>query len=580
MTPGKVATGTGTAGTGTAGGRLLRLMPGLTLWLLAVPVLAGFAGTLAPAFGFDPLSGTGPGLAAFTTLAQWPGLRAAAWLSVTSGVGSTLLALLISLGVVATLIGRPGFATVQRLLSPLLSVPHAAAALGLAFLIAPSGWTARALSPWATGWMQPPDLLILNDPAGLALTLGLVAKETPFLLLMILAALPQTDARQRMTVAASLGYGRLAGFALTVLPALYAQLRLPVYAVLAYAMTAVEMAMILGPTLPPSLSVQVVTWATEPNLAHRGTAAAAALLQVVLVVGVLGLWRMGEMGVRRLVRHAARSGWRAARVDATLQPVLLGLALTPALALAAGLAGLSVWSVAGLWSFPDAWPEDLTLATWTRAAPGLWQASITSLTLALTATLAALVLALACLEAEHRFGLNPQAWVLWLLYLPLIVPQVAFLPGLQMLALSTGAIGGWAAVAAVHGVFVLPYVFLSVSAPYRAWDDRIAVQGAALGASAARVFWRLRLPMLLTPVLTAAAVGMAVSVGQYLPTLLIGGGRVETLTTEAVALSSGGNRRVIGAYALLQMALPAIAFGIALALPRLIYAKRRGMGVV
>ena len=166
---------------------------------------------------------------------------------------------------------------------------------------------------------------------------------------------------------------------------------------------------------------------------------------------------------------------------------------------------------------------------------------------------------------------------MWLLYLPLIVPQVAFLPGLQMLALATGAEGGWGAVAAVHGVFVLPYVFLSLSAPWRALDGRVAVQGAALGASDARVFWRLRLPMLLTPVLTAAAVGMAVSVGQYLPTLLIGGGRVETLTTEAVALSSSGNRRVIGAYALLQMVLPAAGFAVALALPRLVYANRRGM---
>ena len=47
---------------------------------------------------------------------------------------------------------------------------------------------ARGLSPWATGWQDPPDLLILNDPMRLSLTLGLVAKEVPFLLLMALAA--------------------------------------------------------------------------------------------------------------------------------------------------------------------------------------------------------------------------------------------------------------------------------------------------------------------------------------------------------------------------------------------------------
>jgi putative thiamine transport system permease protein len=98
-----------------------------------------------------------------------------------------------------------------------------------------------------------------------------------------------------------------------------------------------------------------------------------------------------------------------------------------------------------------------------------------------------------------------------------------------------------------------------------------------MGTPPARIFWHLRLPMLLAPMLTALAVGVAVSVGQYLPTLMLGGGRVETLTTEAVALSSGGNRRLIGATALLQMALPALGFALALIVPRLIFRNRRAM---
>ena len=59
--------------------------------------------------------------------------------------------------------------------------------------------------------------------------------------------------------------------------------------------------------------------------------------------------------------------------------------------------------------------------------------------------------------------------------------------------------------------------------------------------------------------------------------LLIGGGRVETLTTEAVALSSGGNRRLIGAYAMLQLLLPALAFATALLLPAVVWRNRRLM---
>ena len=130
---------------------------------------------------------------------------------------------------------------------------------------------------------------------------------------------------------------------------------------------------------------------------------------------------------------------------------------------------------------------------------------------------------------------------------------------------------------AAHTVFVLPYVFLSLGDPYRRLDGRYARVAMALGASDNRSFWRVRLPLLLTPVLTAAAVGIAVSVGQYLPTLLIGAGRVQTLTTEAVALAAGGNRRVIGIYALLQTGAVILGFGLALIVPRLIWARRRDM---
>jgi putative thiamine transport system permease protein len=553
-------------------GGLLRQAPALTLALLTLPVVAGVAGTVVPAFAND--------MVGWRAFAAWPGLTRALWLSLSTGFAATALSLGIVLLLVASLYGTRAFRALQQVLAPLLSVPHAAAALGLAFLIAPSGWLARLASPMLTGWDVPPDLLTLKDPLGLALTLGLVTKEVPFLLLMALAALPQTDAARRLMVAQSLGAGRTVGFALVVLPALYRQMRLPVYAVLAYAMTSVEMAMILGPTLPHTLSVQVVIWMADPTLAHHATAAAGALVQLGAVVAAILMWRVLEHAVKAALIGVTVSGARGMGADTVSRAIALVSGVLVAGTLILGLGGLALWSVAGLWSFPNAFPETLTLRTWARAGPDLAQTGAHTLLIAAVATIAALILVLACLEAEHRFALTPGARALWMLYLPLVVPQVAFLPGLQMLALHLGFDGTALAVSAAHLVFVLPYVFLSLAPPYRAWDGRVAIAGAALGAAPSRVFWRLRLPMLLRPVLTAAAIGMAVSIGQYLPTLLIGGGRVETLTTEAVALSSGGNRRLIGAYGLLQMLLPALFFGLALLVPALTFRNRRGMGAV
>src|SRR4029077_4681362 len=112
-----------------------------------------------------------------------------------------------------------------------------------------------------------------------------------------------------------------------------------------------------------------------------------------------------------------------------------------------------------------------------------------------------------------------------------------------------------------------PYLFLSLSDPWRALDPRYARSAAGLGASPARVFFRVKLPLLMKPILVACAVAFAVSVGQYLPTLFAGNGRVATLTTEAVTPASGADRRVIGAYALAQALLPMLAWLAAAALP-------------
>ena len=560
----------------TAGrGGLLRLAPRATLLLLSAPVLAGLAGTIAPAFREGDPFGHG----AFAALADWPGLERAIWLSLGTGLVATAISLAITLLVVATLADTALFVALRRLLSPLLAIPHAAAALGLAFVISPSGWVARAFSPWATGWTSPPDLLILNDPWGATLTLGLITKEVPFLLLMTLASLPQTDAQRRMAVAASLGYGRVSGFVFAVLPSLYQQLRLPVYAVLAYAMTSVEMAMILGPTLPPTLSVQITHWMTDPGMSHRGTAAAAALVQLVVVVAALLIWHLAERGGRFAVLRAAGSGQRLVSLDPMLRALAASGGLAVAGMLIAGLIGLAVWSFAGIWQFPAVMPESLSMESWMKSGPDLRSTVGVTATIALLATAAALGLVLACLEAEQRFGISADQRALWLLYLPLIVPQIAFVPGLQVLALGVGADSNLLSVAAAHLVFVLPYVFLSLGPAYRAWDGQLALAAAALGAAPAGVFWRLRLPMLAAPVLTAVAVGLSVSVGQYLPSLLIGGGRVETLTTEAVAVASGGNRRVIGAYGLMQMLLPFLGFAVALAVPRWLFRNRAGMRV-
>ncbi|MDX1654757.1 MAG: ABC transporter permease subunit [Candidatus Competibacteraceae bacterium] len=557
----------------------LALFPPLTLVLLLGPVVAGLVGTLLPAFGWLPALGRSEfALEPWQRLLEAPGLATSLRLSLTTGLAATLLSLGLVVGFCAAWHGTPWFIRIQRLLSPLLAVPHVAVAFGLAFLLAPSGWLLRLLSPWATGFQRPPDWLLINDPWGLALVAGLVVKEVPFLLLMTLAALSQADAARTRTVARTLGYGPTVGWLKAVLPRIYPQIRLPVLAVLAYSLSVVDMALVLGPSTPPPLAVQLLRWLNDPDLSLRTVACAGALLQLGLVAAMILLWWAGERLVGRLGRAWVQAGGRG-RGD---RPVRVALAVAVMLCCALvllGLTGMAIWSVADFWRYPDALPGSFSLYHWQRYLPGAALPALNTVTVGVGAALVAGALTLGCLEHEARRGRSMSNRALWLLYLPLLMPQVAFLFGIQVLLVALDLDGRWAALLWTHLVFVLPYVFLSLADPYRAWDERYARIGRCLGAGPQRVWWQIKLPMLLRPLLIALAVGFAVSVDQYLPTLFAGAGRFPTLTTEALALSAGGDRRLIGVYVLLQMLLPLLAFTLAMVLPAWVFRRRRGLQV-
>ncbi|BCH20465.1 ABC transporter permease [Mesorhizobium sp. L-8-3] len=558
---------------------LTRLGPPLAIALLAGPILAGLAGTLLPALGYLPsLGGTRLTSDHAARLFAAPGILTSVMLSLASGLVTTAISVLVVMLFVAAWAGTRAFARVRHLISPLLSVPHAAAAFGLAFLIAPSGMISRLISPELTGWSRPPDLLVVNDPFGLSMMAGLAVKEIPFLLLIALAALPQLDVARTRALAGTLGYGHIAGFLFGLWPSLYRQMRLAVFAVIAFATSVVDVAAILGPTAPPPLAVRLLGWMNDPDLDMRFVASAGAVLQLALTGTALLAW----VGLERLgaaIRDRAALAGLRLRHDAWLCRVALFAMLVPAVVISGGLAVLCLWSVAGLWQFPDALPESFTMAGWAKSLPRIAAPLATTLLVAFAATLTAVLLAILCLVRELETGRTGGRLALVLIYLPLIVPQVAFLFGLQLLFAFSGAVAGLSALVFAHLIFVLPYVFLSLSDPWRAYDRRYDAVAAGLGKSRRTTLFHVRLPMLLPAVLTAAAVGFAVSVGQYLPTVLIGAGRLETITTEAVALASGGNRRVIGVYAFFQMMLPALGFLVATAVPALIFRRRRALRV-
>ena len=544
--------------------------PALLLTLAALPL--GWSLWAAVQAGLDP--------AGWTALWQDPQTLRALAMSLWTG----LLASALSTAAAAWLLCRifsalPDATVSTRLaggLAPLLALPHVALAIGLVALLAPSGWLLRLLSPWATGFSAPPPWPTTQDPWGLGLVAVLVLKETPFLLWAALAQLQRPEVglqlQQQLRLAQTLGYSARSAWWRVAWPQLWPRLWGPLLAVLAYNLTVVDVALVIGPGTPPTLAVLAWQWLQDADPATNAQGAAAAWLLAAAMALAAGLawgstrnplWRRrrtrGPSALRAAGQHVPRTITTIALRPTTHQPLalLLGIYLTVGLALGLG-------SVTGSWPFPQLLPETWSLAAWQSVLASSGTLWVTT-GLALASSLSALLWAVAWLElAPHSWQAKAQA----LLYLPLALPSVLWALGLHQLALAWGLDGQASGLWLAHTLACLPYVLLSLQGPYTGFDARLAQLAATLGRSRWAFLWQVKWPMLRAALTASLAVGFAVSVAQYLPTLYVGAGRFNTVSTEAVTLASGGQRSLTAAYAGLQWLLPVLMFALTARLGR------------
>ncbi len=206
---------------------------------------------------------------------------------------------------------------------------------------------------------------------------------------------------------------------------------------LVYGIGNVELALVLGPSTPPLLPVLVLDLLSHPDLALRLDGSAAALLLIAAIGIGYGCFSVGMALIGRLFRRwqllGPTPGITAAleRLGGAATWLLLVLLLLT-------LAMLGLWSLAGPWRFPDPLPETFRPDLWRQRGFMLLGHAGATLLIAAVTSVAALALVLFWLEATGRR--RPPAW----LWLPLVLPQIAFLFGLQVLTLALGLTPGLA----------------------------------------------------------------------------------------------------------------------------------------
>lgn len=494
----------------------------LAMTVIYLPILPAGTVLFAPAFSVTN----------WQRLLNDPQLPQAAVATLVSTLIATLGALFIALSLVALFWPGTRWRRLSTRLPWLLAIPHVAFATSALLLFAEGGLFYQVCTV-----CSPP-----FDRYGVGLGLTLAVKESAFVLWAIYAVLPEKGLAQQKIVLQTFGYGRFQTLSWLILPAIAPVLGAVMLAVLAWSLSVVDVAIVLGPGNPPTLAVLAWQWLSQGDAQQqvKGTLLCLVLLLLLAALAALGygLWKV----------------WRRAIPDLSGTRRRLHLVL-PERAFSGFLPACGLLCAAVL----------LMLAQRDDVGP-----VGTSLSFGLLSSLIALIVIFLWLEWGPQRG---AAWV----WLPLALPALPLVTGQYAIALHLGLDGGFIAVLWSHLLWVLPWMLLVLQPAWRRIDPRLILTARTLGWRRAKIFCLLKCPLLVRPALLAFATGFSVSMAQYMPTLWLGAGRFATLTTETVALSSGGSIPVLANRALGLLLVTGVVFGLAALLSRLAGHYRQGL---
>lgn len=529
-----------------------------------LPTIPGLLGVAASSMSYiPPLGMVQPSLSGFAQVFEWQGIFKSVGLTVVTSLLSTIFTCIVTYSIIQRFWGQRAWQRVEWCLSPLMSMPHVAYAIGFAFLFAPTGLGVRAFFQLfgidLNGAGEDGFATLVQDPLGLGLTLMLTLKEVPFLLLMSIPVLKQLEIDKAEKVCLSLGYQRHEFWWKCMFSQWLIKMRFPLLAVLAYGISVVDVALILGPTNPPTFAVLVWQWFNDPDLTLLPRASAGAMLLFLLAGFMIGVVRLIEWLVTKRLRQWQISGRAGLKLPgATLLSIIITVSgsMIPLMA---------IWSVAQRWRFPDCLPSRYSTRFWEYEWSGIISTVEQSLTLALISANCALLFAIIAHEYRVKYRWQVPGY---LIAVPMLIPQLSILFGFQTITLVVGGSHYWLWVCWAHMFFAFPFVYLALDGPWRSYNQGFTRVALSLGKTPLSVFFSVKFPQLFSAIIFAWAVGVSVSLAQYLPTLMLGAGRISTLTTEAVALSSGFDRRVTAIYAIWQAFLPLLFFIFAIVMSR------------
>jgi spermidine/putrescine transport system permease protein len=169
--------------------------------------------------------------------------------------------------------------------------------------------------------------------------------------------------------------------------------------------------------------------------------------------------------------------------------------------------------------------EGFTLDNWANwdAVPGIRDAVIKSLEIGIVSTILATALGtlLALAIVRHRFRGRGATNIL--VFLPMSTPEIVLGASLLTLFINARVVTGFLTIFIAHVMFIVSYVVVTVKARLIDFDRHLEEAAMDLGANEWVTFRKVTLPLLAPAILSAALLGFALSIDDFVITYFVAG---------------------------------------------------------
>lgn len=215
---------------------------------------------------------------------------------------------------------------------------------------------------------------------------------------------------------------------------------------------------------------------------------------------------------------------------------------------------LLLWTFTSRWPWPNLLPEIYSLRAIKEVfAPHakVLQTLISSILLSLSVAILSTVIAIMTARALTYYDFIGKKLINFLSIAPILVPGSVFAMGIHVVFIRMSLADTILGVIIVHLVYTLPYSINIMRDLIESIGIKLELQAYVLGASPLKSFIFITLPLLTPGIIASISMAYITSFSQYFLTLLIGGGKVKTISLLMVPFIAKGDRSLSSAYALL-----------------------------